>query len=106
MQRTIGRSLPRCLYGERRQRMSSTPPATIKITPRAIHSQEPAAKGVPALPPPASAGVCTGTGLDWAGSGTLVPSGGSLAATVGVKVDDSEAAVDSAVGDAVAGGGV
>lgn len=86
--------------------MSSTPPARIKITPRAIHRQEPATKGVPALSPAGSAGVCTSTGLDWAVSGTLVPCGGTLAPTVEARVGDSGAAVDSAVGDAVAGGGV
>jgi hypothetical protein len=86
--------------------MSSTPPAAIKITPRAIHRQEPAAKGEPDLPPPVSAGVCTGTGLDWAGSGTPVSSGGTLAVTAGVTVGDSGAGVDSTVGDFVAAGGV
>ena len=78
----------------------------IRITPRAIQRQEPAAKGEPALSPVVSAGVCVGTGLDRAGGGVLVPSGGILTVTVGVRADDSGAAVDSTVGDSVAGGGV
>jgi hypothetical protein len=86
--------------------MSSTPPAKIKITPRAIQRQEPATVGVPARPPPVSTGVCVCSGLEGEDSGTLVACGNTPALTVGVNVGDSGAVVDSTVVDFVASGAV
>jgi len=97
-------------HSERRQRITSTPPATMRISPSAIQRQELLARPDLALALAGSAGARVRTGVKADGRGKLVLSSGRSGVAVRLSLGDAVAVAGLAVGDSVvevwAGGGV
>lgn len=93
-------------YSERRQRITSTPPATMRISPSAIQRQELLTRLDLALALAGSAGARVCTGVEADGRGNLVLSNVRRGVAVGVSVGNAVAVGEWAVGDVVAVGGL